>query len=97
MLSKREQLLSECRPKRVSSYGSNPWAIVHEPTGQLVEGPTETFDFGKGLGVRPINGQIYFARKRDDLEALQALIRAAWKAAHTDCNCGECVMASVPF
>ena len=90
MLSKREQILSECKPKRISSYGSNPWAIVHEPTGKLVEGPAETFDFGKGLGVRPINGPVYFARKRDAQAALEALMQAACKAAHTDCAAPDC-------
>lgn len=97
--SKREQILSECMPKRISSYGSHQWAIVHEPTGRLVEGPTETFDFGKELGVRPINGQVYFARKRDAQAALDALKQQAAALASAQeydmpresrANCGRC-------
>lgn len=72
----RLEVLKRCAPKRVASYGSNPWAIVHEPTGAHIEGPPEIHDFGDALGRRQIMGQIYFSRKRDAIKALADLMHA---------------------
>ena len=69
--NERLEKLRQCEPKRVSTYGSFPWAIVHRPTGAIVEGPREQMDYG--LGPRSINGPSYFARKKDAKAALDSL------------------------
>jgi hypothetical protein len=64
-------VLAECAAKRISSYGSHPWAIVHEPSGEHIEGPREVLDYG--LGPMLISGPRYFTRKRDAQAALDKL------------------------
>jgi hypothetical protein len=68
----RLAIINASKPKRISSYGSHPWAIVHE-SGNVLMGPPEVIDYG--LGPRQVNGPSYFARKRDAQAALVALKR----------------------
>ena len=67
----RLALLAECKPSRICTYGSNQWAIVHEPSANVVPGPPEVIDYG--LGARPISGPLYFPRKKDAQAALDKL------------------------
>ncbi len=73
-MTKTERLaaLTACAPKRICSYGSNPWAIIHTPSGAEVSGPAETIDH-PNLGPTLINGPRYFPRKRDARAALDKL------------------------
>jgi hypothetical protein len=50
--------------KRISSYGSNPWAIIEVATGKTVIAPDMEFDHPT-LGKTVIGGQIFYAHKRD--------------------------------
>jgi hypothetical protein len=68
--------LKDCAPKRISTYGSYPWAIVHGPTGKRVQGLPEHVD-PPNLGKTRIAGPSLFPRKRDAQTALDALRRAA--------------------
>lgn len=71
-MTDRAQILKESAVKRVSSYGSYPWAIVHVPTGQRVQGLPETIDH-PDLGMTTISGPSLFQRKRDAQAALDRL------------------------
>ena len=68
--------------KRICSYGSNPWAIIHLPTGKEVVGPDEEIEhplLGGTVGapVRTmIMGKIYYSRKRDAQVVLDRMLIA---------------------
>ncbi len=74
----RAEILKECAVKRISSYGSHPWAIIHTPTGQRVNTPPQVFDH-PDLGKTVISGQSLFKRKGDAqaaLDSLRGVVRA---------------------
>lgn len=69
----RMALLAECKPSRICTYGSHQWAIVHEPSANVVPGPPETHDFGDERIPQTISGPLYFRRKKDAQAALDKL------------------------
>lgn len=60
--------------KRISSYGSNPWAIVNVETGQVCVGPDVEVEHPT-LGRTIIMGVLYYARKRDAQIVLDAYLQ----------------------
>ncbi len=55
------EILAACEVRKLG-YASNPWRIVHAPTGQEVSIP-KTLDTSHG--VMQFNGPACFPRKRD--------------------------------
>lgn len=71
-MSRIVEILAAAAPKRISSYGSHPWAIIHAPTGCVVQGLPAVFKH-PDLGATVISGPSFFRLKREAQTALDAL------------------------